>query len=100
MSRVRNVERLVRLALAAYLVNALIAVGLAVYELQQDLNTLAALTVGRTILSACAVIMLLFAVRQLRMIAEIHQDHNRYLRGLVLKLMERGEEQDREPTLV
>ncbi len=92
--KMQRVERLVHLALAAYLLNALIAVGLAVYELQQDLDVLAALTVGRTILSACAIVMLLFAVRQLRIVAEIHQDHNRYLRDLVLKLMKRGEERD------
>lgn len=89
-----KVERLVHLALGAYLVNVLIMLGLAVWSFSNHLTLVAALTVGRTMLSAFAVVLLLIAVRQLRIVAEVYQDHCRFLRQMVLVMMKRAVEQD------
>ncbi len=79
-----QVQRLVRIAVVIYLLNAMIAVGLAIYQFQKHLTAAAALTVGRTLLSASAIALLLVALKLFRDYVEFVEEHADFLRKMVL----------------
>lgn len=79
-----KVHRLVYAAMAFYLINLVIAFAIAVHAHAEHDTWLTAAVLGRTSLSAMAMVLLLLAMRILRTEALIYRDHCRFLRQMVM----------------